>query len=308
MRKIVLLFLLFAGINSPAQQEKKDTTRVMALTLNGISKNTLDSNILVVIDGNIAGTIAQIKTDIDKTIPADMIQSIEILKGFRATDKYGPKGKAGVIEIYLKNALVKETKPEDAVSDSVFRKVEIEAQFAGGDYAWRRYLERSLNPEVPIDNHAPSGTYTVVVQFIVDRDGNMYDIKALTNHGYGMEEEVINVIKKGPKWLPASQGGKPVKAYRKQPVTFLVTTDIELSTNTLYAGKENRVDISVSWSGATPENIVVSVSEGTIRYESGNTYIITVDKPGKILLTVEKPAKNKKKEMTIRDSVYIEVK
>ena len=37
-----------------------------------------------------------------------------------------------------------------------------------------------------------------------------------------MEEEVIRVIKKGPKWVPAVQYGRNVKAYRIQPVTLVV--------------------------------------------------------------------------------------
>ncbi|MEQ1678624.1 MAG: energy transducer TonB, partial [Chitinophagaceae bacterium] len=45
---------------------------------------------------------------------------------------------------------------------------------------------------------------------------------SLTNHGYGMEEEAMRVIKKGPKWTPAVQNGRQVKAYRKQPITFQV--------------------------------------------------------------------------------------
>ena len=44
----------------------------------------------------------------------------------------------------------------------------------------------------------------------------------MTNHGYGMEEEAMRVIKKGPKWTPAVQNGRSVKAYRKQPITFQV--------------------------------------------------------------------------------------
>jgi protein TonB len=62
-----------------------------------------------------------------------------------------------------------------------------------------------------------------VVQFIVDKDGNVSEVKALTSHGYGMEEEAVRVIKRGPKWTPAIQNGRQVKAYRKQPITFVVT-------------------------------------------------------------------------------------
>ena len=65
----------------------------------------------------------------------------------------------------------------------------------------------------------------MVVQFVVDKYGNISEIKALTNHGYGMEKEVIRVIKLGPKWNPAIQDGRQVKAYRKQPVTFVITEE-----------------------------------------------------------------------------------
>jgi protein TonB len=56
----------------------------------------------------------------------------------------------------------------------------------------------------------------------VDKGGNISDVKGLTKHGYGMEEEAIRVIKRGPKWTPAIQNGRNVNAYRKQPVTFVV--------------------------------------------------------------------------------------
>jgi protein TonB len=114
-----------------------------------------------------------------------------------------------------------EVKKEDD-ENKVFEKVEIEASFPGGESAWRKYLERNLNPNAPVDNGAPEGSYTVWVQFIVDKEGNISDVKALTNHGYGMEDESMRVIKKGPKWVPAQQNGRQVKAYRKQPITFVV--------------------------------------------------------------------------------------
>ncbi len=110
----------------------------------------------------------------------------------------------------------KEPEPE------VFTKVEVEAAFQGD---WRKFLERNLNSNAPVDNGAPEGTYTVIVQFIVDKEGNVSDVRALTNHGFGMEAEALRVIKKAPKWTPAIQNGRQVKAYRKQPITFVVTSE-----------------------------------------------------------------------------------
>jgi len=107
----------------------------------------------------------------------------------------------------------------------VFEKVEIEASFPGGESGWRSYLEHNLNANTPVDHGAPAGSYTVWVQFIVDKEGQTSAFKALTNHGYGMEAEVIRIIKKSPPWTPATQDGRMVKAYRKQPVTFVVIDD-----------------------------------------------------------------------------------
>ena len=116
--------------------------------------------------------------------------------------------------------VVEEKKEDD--ENTVFTKVEVEAAFPGGDAAWRRYLEKNLQGFNPADNGAPAGNYTVFVQFIVDKEGNISDAKALTSYGYGMEDEALKVIKKGPKWTPAIQNGRNVKAYRKQPITFQV--------------------------------------------------------------------------------------
>ena len=108
------------------------------------------------------------------------------------------------------------------VPDEPFWVVEIDAKYDGN---WGRFLERNLNGEVPINNGAPAGSYTVIIQFVVDIDGSISDIKPLTNHGYGLEQEAIRVIKRSTKWEPAIQNGRQVKAYRKQPITFRVEAE-----------------------------------------------------------------------------------
>lgn len=97
-----------------------------------------------------------------------------------------------------------------------------EAAFPGGDAAWRRFLQNNLNAAVPVNNGAPAGQYTAMIQFIVDKDGTLSDIKALTRYGYGMEEEVIRMLKQSANWIPAQLYGRKVKAYRRQPITFVV--------------------------------------------------------------------------------------
>ena len=107
----------------------------------------------------------------------------------------------------------------------LFHKAEVEAEFPGGTAAWTRYLKNNLDANTPVDNGAPEGTYQVIVRFIVSKDGSISDVVAETKFGYGMEAEVMRILRKSPPWIPAVQAGKPVRAYRKQPVTFLVTED-----------------------------------------------------------------------------------
>ncbi|MEP6677492.1 MAG: energy transducer TonB, partial [Ferruginibacter sp.] len=116
-----------------------------------------------------------------------------------------------------------EKAPED--DNQIFRKVEIEAEFPGGEGKWRSYLERTLNPNAPVDNGASPGKYTVMVEFIVSKDGSLSDVHATNKVGFGMEEEAVRVIKKGPKWTPAQQNGRQVNAYRTQPITFQVNEE-----------------------------------------------------------------------------------
>jgi periplasmic protein TonB len=123
------------------------------------------------------------------------------------------------------NGSTRDSLPPSQTEESVFAKVEVEASYPGGDVAWRNFLSLHLNPNVPVKKKAPAGTYQVIVQFIVGKDGSIEDIKALTNYGFGMEQEVIRVISLSSKWKPAIQNGKPVRAYRKQPISFSVTED-----------------------------------------------------------------------------------
>lgn len=105
---------------------------------------------------------------------------------------------------------------------NVFTKVEQEASFPGGNAAWAEFLQKTMKTNVPKKNKAPEGRYQVIARFIVDVDGKLSDISCETVHGYGLEQEVVRVLKKSPDWLPARVNGKTVRAYRRQPVTFLV--------------------------------------------------------------------------------------
>lgn len=110
-----------------------------------------------------------------------------------------------------------ENKP-DYDPNEIVSFVEIQAKYDGN---WEGFLRRNLRPEVPVDKDAPAGRYRVEIRFVVDINGDISNVEAKTNNGYGMEEEAMRVIKKA-KWIPAYQNGRHVKAYRTQIIIFEV--------------------------------------------------------------------------------------
>ena len=114
----------------------------------------------------------------------------------------------------------------DDEADIIFTTVQIAAEFPGGLPAWAKYLERNLNRDLPVENGAPPGKYTVIVSCIVSKDGTISDVVAENDPGYGTKAEAVRVITKGPKWKPAIQNGRNVIYRHKQSVTFQVAEDL----------------------------------------------------------------------------------
>ncbi|MBZ4191239.1 energy transducer TonB [Niabella beijingensis] len=104
----------------------------------------------------------------------------------------------------------------------IFTKVEQEAKYTGD---WVHFLSTNLRGDVPVKNGAKPGNYQALIQFIVDTEGNVSNVKVIKEPGYGMGEEAARVISSSGKWIPARQNKRVVKAYRKQPITFQVAAN-----------------------------------------------------------------------------------
>jgi len=122
------------------------------------------------------------------------------------------------------NGVVEVPKPKVVEDyDRTFTKVEIESEYPGGTAAWMRYLNKNFRyPEDAINNEIQG---TVVVQFIVDKEGNVSNVEAVSGpEAGGLRQEAIRVIVHSGKWIPAIQNGRNVKSYKKQPVQFKLMT------------------------------------------------------------------------------------
>jgi len=101
--------------------------------------------------------------------------------------------------------------------NKTFTKVEIPSEYPGGAPAWQRFLNRNLRfSQEAIDNEVEG---TVVVQFIVDKDGFVSDVEAISGP-MELRPEAVRVIKKSGKWTPAIQNGHHVKTLKNQPIVF----------------------------------------------------------------------------------------
>jgi len=105
-----------------------------------------------------------------------------------------------------------------------FTSVQVEAKYPGGPAAWKKYLERNLRQQTPVDNGAPAGTYAVVVSFLVAKDGTTSEVKAISapDPDYGTAAEAVRVIERSGKWNPAIQNGRSVIYREKQKIIFQV--------------------------------------------------------------------------------------
>jgi hypothetical protein len=60
----------------------------------------------------------------------------------------------------------------------------------------------------------------LIFEFTVNENGEVKNIKVLRDLGTNSAIELIRVLRKAPKWQPASRGGKPVSINLKMPLTF----------------------------------------------------------------------------------------
>jgi protein TonB len=116
-----------------------------------------------------------------------------------------------------KGLLTAPAKPDDD-NNIVFTKVEVESFYPAGPEGWRRFLIKNFHtPEEAVDQQAGGTTVTVNVKFIVDKDGNVSDVRAISGPEI-LQREAVRVIMKSGKWEPAIQNGRKVSSYKTQPI------------------------------------------------------------------------------------------
>jgi protein TonB len=103
--------------------------------------------------------------------------------------------------------------------------VQVEAQPKGGLNKFYDYV--STHFEYPERCQSEGINGYVMLKFVVDVDGSISNVVAIEKTAECEEftKEAIRVLLAAPKWTPAQNGGKPVKAYRRIPIRLEVALD-----------------------------------------------------------------------------------
>ncbi len=89
---------------------------------------------------------------------------------------------------------------------------------AGGRKVFKQYLEENLRyPQQALKNQVEG---KVTIQFTIGTSGQLSDFRVIRGIGFGCDEEVIRLIKQGPKWSPTKKDEEPVRDRAKVRMRF----------------------------------------------------------------------------------------
>jgi protein TonB len=110
----------------------------------------------------------------------------------------------------LKNQSVKE--------DETFNFVEQLPEFPGGPAAMTKFINDNMRYPEEAKLHKVAGT--VVIQFVVTKEGKITNVTLTRGIGYGCDEEALRVIQSMPDWKPGKYKNKEVPVNFTLPVKF----------------------------------------------------------------------------------------
>lgn len=107
---------------------------------------------------------------------------------------------------------------ETVDEEDIFVFVEEYPSFPGGEEALYKYLGESIQyPDVARDNNI---TGTVIIRFVVEKDGSITKAAVAREIGGGCGKEALRVVNAMPKWKPGKQSGRAVRTEFTLPVQF----------------------------------------------------------------------------------------
>lgn len=97
-------------------------------------------------------------------------------------------------------------------------KVDEKPSFPGGESAMKSYLNSNVKYPAVAQENGIQGR--VIVQFIIEKDGSISDVKISRSADPSLDREAQRVVKAMPKWNPGKLNGFPVRVKNEVPVAF----------------------------------------------------------------------------------------
>ena len=121
-----------------------------------------------------------------------------------------------VVREHKDEVIVEEKKPVE--ENKVFDAVEQMPTFPGGDAELMKYLQKNLTyPTLAAENGIQG---TVLLQFVVQKDGSIGEVKVVRSKDPDLDKEAVRVVKGMPKFIPGRMNGQAVNVWFTLPVRF----------------------------------------------------------------------------------------
>lgn len=120
-------------------------------------------------------------------------------------------------ETVIEEVIVEE-EPEEEEVEQVFLIVEDQPEPQGGMGGFYEYLGKNIRYPEQARRMGVEGR--VFVEFVVDKDGALTNVRVVKGIGAGCDEEAVRVVQGAPKWKPGKQRGRAVKVKMTVPVFF----------------------------------------------------------------------------------------
>ncbi len=139
-------------------------------------------------------------------------------KGLSSSSLYSPRSKTVSFDMAEEASPYLTGSDQEQEEYEIFYVVEKMPEYAGGMDAFKKFIYDHIQLPEELQNKNIAGR--IFVQFTVDLDGSVIDVKILRGLHPLLDNEVIRVVKKSPKWKPGIQKGKPVKVSLTVPIEF----------------------------------------------------------------------------------------
>ena len=106
----------------------------------------------------------------------------------------------------------------DDADNDVYNMVDQSAKFQDGYNSIIKFVQENI--KFPAEAKENNVHGKLMLSVVVEKDGSLSDIKIKKGLGYGLDEEIVRIIKMMPKWQPAQHKGKAVRQSQTIVIPF----------------------------------------------------------------------------------------